>query len=280
MTQLRRQMIENMRLHGLAESTQRSYVRVVRALVKYYMRPPDEISEAEIRQFFLYLTQTRRLDSSTVTVYLHGIKFFYEKTLRRQWPIFDLLRVKRSKKLPAVLSRDEVRELLRRVRTPAARMSLTLMYCCGLRVSEALRLRPTDIDGSRRVLCVRNGKGRKDRYVPLPVRALQRLRAYWRANRPQGWLFPSGQGGGPMTAHFVRSCLRAALAETKIRKKVSCHTLRHSYATHLLEQGVNVRAIQALLGHKSIRTTCRYLHLTATALRAVRQSVEELAAGL
>ena len=236
-------------------------------------------SRREIGQFE-YLTQTRRLDSSTVSVYLHGIKFFYERTLRRAWPIFDLLRVKRSKKLPAVLSRDEVRALLRRVRTPAPRMSLTLMYCCGLRVSEAVRLRPTDIDGSRRVVCVRNGKGQKDRYVPLPGRLLQGLRDYWRDNHPEGWLFPSAQGGGPISPPFVRACLRAALAETKIRKKVSCHTLRHSYATHLLEQGVNVRAIQALLGHKSIRTTCRYLHLTATALEAVRQSIEELTAGL
>jgi site-specific recombinase XerD len=273
-------MIEDMRLHGLAESTQHSYVRVVRGLAKYYMRPPDEITEAEIRRFFVYLTHTRRLDSSTVAVYLHGIKFLYQKTLGREWPLFKLLRVKRSKKLPAVLSREQVRELLGRVRTPQARMSLTMMYCCGLRVSEAVRLRPTDIDSPRMVVCVRNGKGQKDRYVPLPLRTLQLLRAYWRDNRPNRWLFPSGQGSGPMTPHFVRSCLRAALAETQIRKKVSCHTLRHSYATHLLEQGVNVRAIQGLLGHKSIRTTCRYLHLTATVLRAVRQSVDELTAGL
>jgi site-specific recombinase XerD len=273
-------MIEDMRLHGLAESTNQSYLGVVRRLVKYYMRPPDQITEAEIRQFFVYLTQTRRLDSSTVAVYLHGIKFFYEKTLRRQWPIFDLLRVKRSKKLPAVLSREEVRQLLSGVRTGAARMSLTMMYCCGLRVSEAVCLRPTDIDSPRMVVCVRNGKGQKDRYVPLPGRTLQLLRAYWRDHHPQSWLFPSRQGCGPISPPFVRSCLRAALAETKIRKKVSCHTLRHSYATHLLEQGVNVRAIQALLGHRSIRTTCRYLHLTATALQAVRQSVDELTAGL
>jgi site-specific recombinase XerD len=159
-------------------------------------------------------------------------------------------------------------------------MSLTLMYGCGLRVSEALRLRPTDIDSPRMVVCVRNGKGRKDRYVPLSAHTLQRLRAYWRGNHPGNWLFASRQGGAPISPPSVRACLRAALAETKIRKKVSCHTLRHSYATHLLEQGVNVRAIQGLLGHKSIRTTCRYLHLTATGLRAVRESVDELTAGL
>jgi site-specific recombinase XerD len=155
-----------------------------------------------------------------------------------------------------------------------------MMYACGLRVSEATHLRPQDIDSQRMVVCVRNGKGAKDRYVPLPKRTLEQLRTYWRQYHPTIWLFPSMTGLTHITPGAVRRCLKAALGESDINKDVSCHTLRHSYATHLLEKGVDLRVIQALLGHQSIRTTFLYMHLTQGTMKAVHHAVDDLMADL
>jgi len=178
--------------------------------------------------------------------------------------------------LPVVLSRDEVWELLNLVRREPARVSLLLMYTCGLRVSEATRLRKEDIDSRRMVVMVRNAKGHKDRYVPLPQYTLQQLRAYWRNYHPQDFLFLDRQGHQPIKSYAVRRCLKAAQLQTTIRKPVSCHTLRHSYATHLLEVGVDLRTIQGLLGHRSLKTTFIYLHLTQGTMVPVRAKINEL----
>jgi integrase/recombinase XerD len=279
-TELRRRMIEDMKLHGLSPTTQRVYVDAVKVLAEHYHRSPDRLSEDEIRQFFTYLTETRRLAPCTIQVYVFAIKFLYQRTLRRQWPVLGLLRVKRPKKLPVVLSPDEVWHLLDLVRRPAARMSLILMYSCGLRVSEAIHLRVSDIDGRRMVVCVRGGKGAQDRNVPLPARTLELLRAYWLKHRSASWLFPSRDPAKPITTAAVRRCLKAALSESGIKKRVSCHTLRHSYATHLLEKGVNLRSIQALLGHRSCRMTFIYMHLTEATMQVVHGAVNGLMAKL
>ncbi len=280
MTNLRRRMIQDMRLHGLATGTQRTYVDAVRALAKHYNRAPDQLAEDQIREFFVYLTETKHLAASTIRVYLFAIKFLYRMTLKRHWPVLDLIRIRRPKTLPTVLSRAEVRQLLRHIRRPASRMSATVMYSCGLRVSEAVGLQAEHIDSQRMVVCVRNGKGAKDRYVLLPTRTLELLRAYWLKHRPGIWLFPSNTGCDPIPPNSVRESIKGAARDCGLAKNVACHTLRHSYATHLLEDGLELRVIQGFLGHQSIKTTARYAHLTTRAIGVVKGSIDDLMADL
>jgi len=276
MKDLRQRMIEDMELRGLASGTQARYLESITALAKHYNRRPDEITREQIKDYLLYLTETRKFAKGTFKVHLFAIKFLYEKTLGRQWRLLRLTRVRTDKKLPVILSQDEVWSLLDRVRRPQARMSLTLMYTCGLRVSEALHLRLEDVDGRRKVLWVRNGKGNKDRSVPLPTETLAQLRAYWAQHRPKTWLFPSKRGTTAITSGGVRRALKAALWQSGIRKNVTCHTLRHSYATHLLEAGVHLRAIQALLGHRSLKTTFVYMHLSQSTMADVQTKINAL----
>lgn len=280
MTGLRQRMIEDMRLHGLAEGTQRVYVDAVKQLAAHYNRSPDRLTEQEVREFFIYLTEKRKLARSTVRVHLFAIKFLYRMTLKQDWSLLNLVRIKKPKRLPVVLSHQEVSRLVGLIRKPQARMSCLMMYTCGLRVSETIRLRAADIDSQRMVVCVRGGKGDQDRYVPLPRKTLSRLRTYWAEHRPASWLFPSQSGRNPITRETVRTCLKAALAESGIKKAASCHTLRHSYATHLLEAGVNLRAIQALLGHRSLKSTMVYVHLTHALMNEVHKTINRLMADL
>lgn len=280
MTDLRRRMIEDMQLHGLAASTQRTYVEAVKNFAKHYHCSPDKLGEDDIRRFFRYLTTTKRLAKSTIRVYLFALKFLYQQTLRRNWPVLNLLRIPTHKKLPVILSRDEVRSLLGHIRRPVARLTSLMMYSCGLRVSEATHLRPQQIDSRRMVVCVRNGKGYKDRYVPLPQRTLELLRAYWCEHRPDDWLFPSRDRSGPIQRAGVLKCIKAAVPHAGIAKNVSCHTLRHSYATHLLEAGMDLRIIQGLLGHRSPRTTVLYVHLTQSTMKTVHRSINDLMGNL
>ena len=282
MTELRRRMIQDMQLHGLAAGTQQTYVEAIKNLAAHFNKSPDLLGEQEIRDFFLHLTQVRRLAHSTVRVYLFAAKFLFLKTLNRSWPVLHLIRIPQPKRLPEVLSREEVRLVLGRVRRPAARMSLTLMYACGLRVSEANHLLPADIDSKRMVVRVRAGKGQKDREVPLPPKVLLQLRAYWVQHHPSGsaWLFPSRDPALPLASNSVRRCLQSAAAGGGITKHVSCHTLRHSYATHLLEIAVDIRVIQGLLGHRSLKTTTIYLHLTQAVMKAVQATIDQLMADL
>jgi site-specific recombinase XerD len=186
-------MIEDMQLHGYAEKTQQAYLAAVKGLAKYYRRSPEQLSAEEIRQFFLYLVNDKGVASGTLNIYLCGIKFFYERTLEREWTIFDLVRPKKRKKLPVVLSVYEVRFLLSLVAQPTQRMALRIIYSCGLRLSEGTHLKVDDIDSARMMVLVR-GKGGKDRYVPLPKRTLELLREYWLINRPHTYLFPSRRG--------------------------------------------------------------------------------------
>jgi len=280
MTELQRRMIQDMELRNLKENTQKAYLDAVKDLARHYNRSPDLLSEEEIRRYFVDLTKVRRCAKSTRRIRLFGIKFLFRYTLRRPLPVFDLIRLPRDRKLPTVLSRQEVRQLLTCIRRPAARMSALVMYSCGLRVTAATHLRAPDIDSRRMVVCVRNGKGSKDRYVPLPRRTLELLRAYWREHRPEHWLFPDRSGSKPIRREAVRQCIQAAAPDCHITKPIGCHTLRHSYATHLLEDGVDLRTIQTLLGHRSIRSTILYLHLTQRAMKNVHRSVNDLMSDL
>jgi len=280
MTELRRRMIQDMELRSLKENTQKTYVDAVKDLARHYNRSPDLLSEEEIRRYFVYLTRSRRCSKSTLRVRLFGIKFLFRYTLRRPLPVFDLIRLSRDRKLPTVLSRQEVRQVLASIRRPAARMSAVMMYSCGLRVTVTTRLCVADIDSRRMMVCVRNGKGSKDQYVPLPQRTLELLRVSWRERRPQHWLFPDGAGRQPIRRDTVLKCIRAAAQDAKLTKSIGCHTLRHSYATHLLEDGVDLRTIQTLLGHRSIRSTIGYLHLTPQGMKNVHRSVDGLMSDL
>lgn len=283
MTPLRHRMIQDMRLAGLSQGTQRLYALAVERLAKHCNRSPDQLHQEDIRQFFLHLRQDCHLAPSTLRLYTYGIKFFFTRTLRRHWAVFDLLHFRPDRKLPVVLSRTQVGQLLGAIVRPDLRQVAVLLYTCGLRVAEALRLGPADIDGQRMLLAVRGGKGRKDRYVPLAEPILQGLRQYWRLHHPPScpqWLFPNRAGTAPLRDETVRAAIQKAAVACAIRQKVGCHTLRHCYATHLLEGGLDLRSIQALLGHSSIRSTVGYLHLTAPTVHRVRQSVDALAADL
>ena len=262
MTELRSRMIQDMQLHGLAARTRQSYVDAVKGLARFYQRSPDRLSEDEIRSFFLHLINEKGAARSTVTIYLCGIKFFYETTLGRKLPILEIVRPAKRHKLPVVLSTEEVNNLLERVKNPVYRMCLTLIYACGLRLSEGLHLRVEDIDSDRMLVAVRNGKGGKDRYVPLPERTLEQLRAYWMLHRPKTWLFSAKTGQLPLNPTTLQKTFKAVVRQSGTGKNASVHTLRHSYATYLLESGVNLRVIQELLGHKSPHTTAIYTHLT------------------
>ena len=261
MTELRRRMKEDLQLAGYSLRTQKSYIDTVRVLANYYHRSPDQITEDEIRRFFLHMINEKKSSASSITVYLCGIKFFYETTLKRTWQIFDLIKPLRTKKLPVVLSADEVRLILKEITHPVYRMAMTIIYACGLRISEGLRLEVKDIDGKRRLLRVRNGKGGKDRYVHLADRPLELLRSYCRQQGIcSGFLFPCKDGH--VAADVLERAFKKALRQSRITKPATPHTLRHTFATHLLENGEDIRVIKDLLGHTSITTTDIYTHVT------------------
>jgi integrase/recombinase XerD len=280
MTTLRRRMLEDLQLRGLAPKTQQCYVGAVQQLAQHYRRAPDQISEEELRQYFLFLLHEKKVAESTFRIHLYGIKFFYEMTLQRPWPVLTLVRPRKSQKLPAVLSPQEVRHLLAMVERPKARMCLQLIYACGLRLREGTHLQVSDIDPHRMLVCVRQGKGRKDRFVPLAPRVLALLREYWKRQRPRPWVFPARDGSAPLPPTSLQKTFKAVVRQSGIAKAASIHTLRHSYATHLLERGVPLRVIQELLGHQSPRTTARYTHLTPPILDVVHATITALMADL
>ncbi len=283
MTQLRQRMLADMQLRGLAEKTQQSYANAVCQLANYYGKSPDQVTEEELRDYFLYLKNEKKASRSACTVALCGIKFFFEQTLQRQWKVFDLVRPPKSKKLPAVLSREEVRRVLGSVHRSHYRICLTTIYACGLRLQEALRLEVRDVDGDRELLHIRQPKGWRDRYVPLPQTTLTLLRQQWATHRHPTLLFPARtqqQATQSMSASGVQRAFKAACADSGISKPATVHTLRHSWATHLLEAGVNLRLIQLWLGHKSLQTTAIYTHLTRNAETLAGEKINRLMADL
>ena len=276
MSALRQRMIEDMRLHGYSAKTQTAYIGAVRGLSKYYHRSPEDMTQEEVRAYFLWLVQEKGVARSTLTIHLSGIKFLFEKTLKREWMIFNLVRPPKRKKLPAVLSPDETKQLLALIRTPKARIALTVIYACGLRISEGVNLMVQDIDSKRMMILIRNSKGGKDRYIPLPNRLLEILRAYWIIQKPSAYLFTGRDRRTPLAASTLQKTFRAVLRQSGISKPASIHTLRHSYATHLLERGVDLRVIQELLGHKSPQTTAIYAHLTDKSYQTLAKTINSL----
>ncbi len=287
MSILRQKMIEDLQLRGLSVRTQESYVQAVRQLAAHYHKSPDQISEEELRQYFLFLKNVKQVSRSTHTLALCGIKFFYEHTLKREWHTLDFARPAKEKKLPVVLSMQEVGRILSCVHYLRYRVCLTTIYACGLRLLEGVSLQVKDIDGARKMVHIHQGKGGKDRCVPLPEASLLMLRKYWATHRNPTWLFPSvhsshspAQASSFMHETGVQKAFRAALRESDVQKDATVHTLRHSYATHLLEAGVNLRVIQGYLGHASPETTAIYTHLTSTVHAQASQTINDLVANL
>lgn len=269
-SELRKRFEEDLKLAGLSERTQEAYIREVRKLSEHYWRKPDTITEEEVRQYFLFMKNVKKYARGTMTIALCGIKFFFEKTVGMDWKVMGLVRPPREKTLPVVLSRDEVRRILDLVEPDWNKTCLKTIYGCGLRLREGTHLRVSDIDGKRGFIHIHHSKGAKDRYVPLPDVTLEMLRKFWKTHRNPVWLFPAPGRGHmdmpvsehPLSDSGLQGAFRRALKRSGIRKHASIHTLRHCYATHLLEAGVNLRQIQENLGHNSPKTTAFYTHLT------------------
>jgi integrase/recombinase XerD len=284
MTPLRQRMIKDLQLKGYSDSTQKLYVSAVRQLCEHFGKSPGRITEEDLRDYFLYGKNVKKWSRSTSTVALCGIKFFYENTIKRPWPTLLFIRPGHEKKLPVVLSREEVHKLLSQVRLLRYRVCLTTIYCCGLRLSEGTQLKVEDIDSDRGFISIRQSKGNKDRNVPLPQKTLELLREQWKSHRNKVWLFPAAGDRCTNTAcatralskSSVQKAFRSACRSAGINKKASVHTLRHSWATHLLEAGINLRLIQIWLGHSSPATTSVYTHLTENAKAMAVKSLNEL----
>jgi site-specific recombinase XerD len=289
MTDWYQKSINTLQLNGKAERTQEAYTRAVRMLSTFYGKSPDEITEPELEAYFLRRRNVDHWSANTMRICYCGIRFFFVHVLQRNWQLFDILRAKNEGRLPAILSRKEVHRILSAVRTRHNHAFLTTVYACGLRLQEALYLEVADIDSQRLMIHVHRGKGAKDRFVPLPRALLTVLRDQWRRHRHPRLLFPAcGRDGRsaataatPMAKSSVQGAFRYAKREAGIRKRaVSVHTLRHCYATHLLEAGVNLRVIQKNMGHASLETTMMYLHLTAKGQEDAYALIDQVMEGL
>ena len=277
MTPLRQRMMQDLQLRGYSDRTVECYLRAVAQLAKFHHASPDQLTEEQVRQYLLHLSTVQKVASGTHTIALCGIKFFYTQTLARPWNVLDVARPKGEKKLPVVLSRDEVWRILGAIRRSVYRVCLTTIYACGLRLLEGARLQVPDVDGDRKLLHI-HGKRAKDRYVPLPDAALGLLRAYWRTHWNPLWLFPTATSPalGPISRSSLQSAFGRAVKKSGVHKRAHVHTLRHSYATHLLEAGVALPLIQEALGHTSLRTTAIYTHLTRELRDAALQPINGL----
>lgn len=264
--------LNSLSLNGKAERTQEAYTRALRMLCEFHgNKPPEAITEAELEAYFLHRKNVDGWSANTMRICYCGIRFYFVNVLARNWQLFNYLRARSEARLPAILSAEEVRALLGCVHTAHNRAFLATVYACGLRLQEALHLEVSDIDSARMMIHVHRGKGAKDRFVPLPHATLEVLRAHWRSHRNARLLFPAwgrdcraaGAAQTPMAKSSVQGAFRRAKRAAGIKKRaVSVHTLRHCYATHLLEAGVNLRVIQRHLGHSSLESTMVYLHLT------------------
>lgn len=273
MSGLRQRLIEDMRVRNYSPRTVEAYVAAVAKLAKHFMKSPDELGGEELRAFQVHLLQAK-VSWSQFNQIVCGLRFFYGTSLGRPEVVPMLPYGKKPKTLPVVLDVEEVAQLLATARPGRERILLTTAYACGVRISELLHLQVTDIDSARMVVNVRQGKGAKDRQVPLSARLLAELRAWWQTHRTKPWLFPGMAGAArrrplragwqprPMHAGSVQRMVKQIVKRSGLKKSASMHTLRHSYATHLLEAGVDVVTVQKLLGHSDLSTTARYLHLS------------------
>lgn len=265
MTPLRQRMIEDMQVRNLSPHTQSSYVQQVSRFAEHFRKSPVELCPEDIRSYQVYLSKTKKLAPGSIHIAVAALRFLYKITLKREWTFEEVLPLpKKPQKLPTILSPGEVLQLLGCVPSIKQRAILTVCYTAGLRVSEAVRLKPAAIDSRRMVIRVEQGKGQKDRYVMLSPKLLDTLRSYWRAVRPTEWLFPGDRPGQPITRSAVELACQSARRCSDIAKPVTPHSPRHAFAVHLLESGTDLRTIQLLLGHRSLATTARYLRIATS----------------
>ncbi len=264
MTELRRRMDEDMVARGFAERTRESYLWAVTGLARFYHRPPDRISDEEVQAYLVHLLRERQRSWSTCNVVANGLRFFYHTTLKRDRTTFAIPAPRQRQKLPAILSREEVEPVITHSTNPKHRTMLLTTYAAGLRLNEVLHLRITDIDSARMTIRVEQGKGGKDRYTVLRPRLLEELRRYWKLARPRTWLFPSQETGQPMDPSALQRADHTAKLRAGITKPGGIHGLRHAFATHRLEAGVDIHTIQRLLGHGYLSTTTRYFQVDAS----------------
>jgi len=275
---------KDLQLASYSPRTVEAYSYHVKKFLEYFSKNPESITENEIKDYFLYLKYTKKLSGSASAQAISGIKFMFEKTLDMKFNVFGIVKNPRGKKLPVILTLEEVRDVLKHIRILRHRACLTLIYTCGLRLHEATNISPLDIDSQRMVIHIKNGKGRKDRIVPLPKITLHVLRAHYKNHFNPKFIFPApGRGGHkeknstiPLPDSSIQTVLKKALRESGIIKNISVHNLRHSYATHLLEAGIDIRIIQKYLGHKSISTTMIYTQLTPVINENVYEKVDKL----
>lgn len=273
---LRDRMIRELRLRRLAAATQKAYLEAVRGLTIYYRVAPDRLTARQVQDYLLYLMGERKLQWNTVNAIVSGLKFFYTETLKRPDIALSIPKRRTPRRLPEILSAEEIQRLFAATRNRKHRALLMTTYGGGLRVSEVIRLQVTDIDSERCMIRVRRGKRDKDRYTLLSSRLVDELRAYWKIEQPRPWLFPGRHPGRPMDDNTAREIFNQAKALAGITKGGSIHVLRHSFATHLLEAGVDLRTIQILMGHSSITSTALYLHLTRKTLDATQSPLDLL----
>lgn len=262
MTKLRRRMDDDMVARGFADRTRESYLWAVTGLARFYHRSPDQISDAEIQAYLVHLLRDRQRSWSTCNVVANGLRFFYHPTLKRDRTTFTIPAPRQPQKLPAILSREDIERVIAHVSNPKHRTMLLTTYAAGLRLNEVLHLRISDIDSGRMTIRIEQGKGGKDRYTVLSRRLLDTLREYWKVARPTLWLFPSQETGKPLHPTALQRAYQQAKLRAGIKKPGGIHGLRHAFATHLLEAGVDIHTIQRLLGHGYISTTTRYFQLT------------------
>ena len=266
MTELRQRYLQDLRLRNYAPKTLQTYVECVSLFARYFKRSPEELGPEHIREYQRYLVEEKKCSWSRFNQTVCALRFLYRNTLGRDWAISHIPFPRKQKKLPVVLSRDEAAQLLAAIKSLKYRAVLSLCYGAGLRISEALHLQVADIDSKRMMIRVRQAKGHKDRYVMLSPKLLELLRVYWKKERPTTWLFPARRRDHPLGACALQHACQRARRDSGIRKPVTPHTLRHSFASHLLEAGANIRTIQLLLGHNSLQTTAVYTHVSQTTI--------------
>ena len=270
---LYKKMIDDLRLAGMKKRTVYGYVRAINKLAGFHQRSPRKITEQDVRDYLLYQIVEEESATGTLSVLLSGIKFFYRTTLPRKWKVLTQTKLKAGNALPEVITQPQVFQIIDACRTLRMKTFVWTTYTLGLRISEAVNLQVGDLDSQRMMVHVHRGKGAKDRYLILPKSTLAALRAFWRTHRNPKFLFPAqgrrhhdgSQSKTPMSISTVQGTMKQITEQLKFGKVVTTHTLRHSFATHLLEAGVSLKAIQKYLGHASLQTTMIYLHLTETA---------------
>jgi integrase/recombinase XerD len=279
-THLRQMMLEELQRRNYAANTIKAYIRILRDFARYFRQPPDKLGPPHLREYQAHLFQEKKFEPGTVQQYVAALRFFYVKTLKRRYLLDEIPRPKRARKLPNILSPEEVARLIEAASNLLHRAMLMTLYSTGVRRAELCRLRVTDIDSTRMIVHIRNGKGGHDRDVPLSPTLLATLRVYWRWMKPKTYLFPgtvkNWRADVPITTCVPWFACRQAAKRAGITKRLSPHTLRHCFATHLLEAGADLRTIQVLLGHRKLEHTILYLHLSKRHLHAVANPLDAL----